>query len=1159
MSGEAFGLFSSAMKEKKSSKSKSRASSFANVMLEIEPLIKVQPADDGTLSDFINEFKQADELPQGLSSKTKAFHVFEPEYYINRVKGIESEMVDAIRRRMVPDAKRKITQHVNTYNVLSCDKLEWKVLIAKLEKSAAPESKKVLSYRVRDRGLEAGSTRKGKKYEVSWQNNSPNTFLPVLDNDRCAHDKKRCSKDEPKCSRCMHMKSECVYPEQKTPKRSQKKNSNSSIPISLPVIYGPESAPMSQDIDEYMDILDDVFGDDDQSEPTTLISPPFPTLPNPLDNASGASQSEPTTLISPPTLPPFPTLPNPLDNASGASQSEPTTLISPPALPPFPTLPNPLDNASGASEQEFSPIPVFSKITACLNCRTAKKKCEREGDKCERCKENNLECRLFENPLVAGMKAVKADTRLTSDEKFSDHYNNTIEKRGSVYYPQDMKVLHESFWTNNNIREIELDACFKVYIPLFLQQFMEMSLDDLIMKYMQFNKNGKMLLQRILEAVPHSQISSARLHENCREPIKYSVNDTLDGVLSSGMSFRDYGNFQKKVDEKLKVLVSKSSLEKRSSALNKILEKEQLGWGLKFDKTEVRIGHETVEIHYGTLTQPKVFIQKYVEYLVNNNLIENSVTIDWVGDGRPIKGANTHILFRLISANANNQDYMNNETVFIADMSEKYILKVPKQDKMWRFMQELYAINHVIVDNRRIDLRHILNPDMGFIHKFVTFTDEAVQEIREIFSLTQLNVLLHSCQENDIVTIQQVSTFNTNPCPEIIGQHYKFPVSEYIPNNANELFEVFQVQDDTKKKDIISKLRKSNSESKGLIRCGCCYVNGFTMKASKKYPELSCFHWIRRDRHFENPIGFFVDDWCICSAHALVQSCQIMVERSLGQNQELRLWFSTLFSSTSPIKALTNISGVLSNLETISDMELAKQLTQKIKSLDEWSPFECKFNEDENCEEELDADDEKYENFSFKRFLYRQAAQIAYSAPIWVPEFLKKYKELFEPVHNEGTLKQLENEEMEEDEPSDKEVSAFELEDLWDKFIRRLLVVHGPKEYWDRVFESNEKEKVLSTLYSFTKAFNNLFPSGPGCDYHHIENHSWDFYERLRVSLEMIKQVGSEIQNKIDRKEISKRSCNETLSSNVEILFRSKAKRFLFKTKQLSTHTFRDD
>ncbi|KAG2382288.1 hypothetical protein C9374_005490 [Naegleria lovaniensis] len=184
MSGEAFGLFSSAMKEKKSSKSKSRASSFANVMLEIEPLIKVQPADDGTLSDFINEFKQADELPQGLSSKTKAFHVFEPEYYINRVKGIESEMVDAIRRRMVPDAKRKITQHVNTYNVLSCDKLEWKVLIAKLEKSAAPESKKVLSYRVRDRGLEAGSTRKGKKYEVSWQNNSPNTFLPVLDNDR---------------------------------------------------------------------------------------------------------------------------------------------------------------------------------------------------------------------------------------------------------------------------------------------------------------------------------------------------------------------------------------------------------------------------------------------------------------------------------------------------------------------------------------------------------------------------------------------------------------------------------------------------------------------------------------------------------------------------------------------------------------------------------------------------------------------------------------------------------------------------------------------------------------------------------------------------------------------------------------------------------------
>lgn len=177
------------MKEKISSKSKTKKSSkaaLANTLLRIRSLLvrEVEPADDGTIDDFFLSFSSDENLAKGLSKKAKVFYFFEPEYYIQRCKALEAEIVDVVRRRMVPDAKREITENVNSYNVISCDKLEWKALLSKLEMSASSVDSRVQHHRVKDRGFQAGSSRKGNRYKVTWQNDTPNSSLPVLNGDR---------------------------------------------------------------------------------------------------------------------------------------------------------------------------------------------------------------------------------------------------------------------------------------------------------------------------------------------------------------------------------------------------------------------------------------------------------------------------------------------------------------------------------------------------------------------------------------------------------------------------------------------------------------------------------------------------------------------------------------------------------------------------------------------------------------------------------------------------------------------------------------------------------------------------------------------------------------------------------------------------------------
>ncbi|EFC40789.1 predicted protein [Naegleria gruberi] len=156
------------------------------VLEEVEQKLAatVEKADDGSLDDYLDLFGDFNEgLDDNLIGKRKSFFIFDADYYLKRVMVMEAEIVDIIRRRMVPDAKRSISRFVNTYNTISCDEIEWKALCMKMDLSFHG-SKSKDNYRIFDRGLEAGSSRKADRTTLEWINDAPNSFLPILEDNR---------------------------------------------------------------------------------------------------------------------------------------------------------------------------------------------------------------------------------------------------------------------------------------------------------------------------------------------------------------------------------------------------------------------------------------------------------------------------------------------------------------------------------------------------------------------------------------------------------------------------------------------------------------------------------------------------------------------------------------------------------------------------------------------------------------------------------------------------------------------------------------------------------------------------------------------------------------------------------------------------------------
>jgi hypothetical protein len=245
---------------------------------------------------------------------------------------------------------------------------------------------------------------------------------------------------------------------------------------------------------------------------------------------------------------------------------------------------------------------------------------------------------------------------------------------------------------------------------------------------------------------------------------------------------------------------------------------------------------------YATLTNPRYFLKSLGKHILENEPRKKQCIFRHSVDGRPkLDYASTiYTIQPITNKELKSQSISNIFTLCMNNLKEGESFK--NANELYSFPKLLYQQKSIRIDDKTINIKHIVSPDMGAIYKLKKFDNEMKKDNFIGNKTVNLFIGLYSLLKN--IKKVKINIFKNEEFS--LKSKLKEPVSlnEKLPT-INQVFSAFGVDDDEDKSILMENIFFLDENSVSLI-CPWCYNNRISKIVSIFYPDLICFKWKRK-------------------------------------------------------------------------------------------------------------------------------------------------------------------------------------------------------------------------------------------------------------------------------------------------------------------------